>query len=78
MWISRSHSLAPLTITESNKRKFEWTKVKKYAFKKIKQIVACDTLLTYPYFNKAFKIHTDASVFQLGAVIIQKGRPLTL
>ena len=33
-----------------------------------------DTLLTYPSFNETFKIHTDASVFQLGAVIIQKGK----
>ena len=32
-----------------------------------------DTLLTYPGFNETFKIHTDASAFQLGAVISQKG-----
>ena len=31
-----------------------------------------DTLLTYPDFNETFKIHTDASVYQLGAVINQK------
>ena len=31
--------------------------------------MAHDTLLTYPYFNETFKIHTDAIKFKLGAVI---------
>ena len=39
--------------------------------------MARDTLLTYPYFNETFKIYTDSSAFQLGAVIIQKGKPIT-
>ena len=30
--------------------------------------MAQDTLPTYPDFNEAFKIHTDASASQLGAV----------
>ena len=37
-----------------------------------------DTLLTYTDFNDTFKIHTDASNFQLGAVIIQKGKPIAI
>ena len=32
--------------------------------------------LAYPNFNKKFTIHTDASDFQLGAVITQDGKPL--
>ena len=36
------------------------------------------TLLTYPDFNEDFKIHTDASDFKLGAVILQKGKPIAL
>ena len=51
-------------------------KVEQDAFKKIKRIVARGTLLTYPDFNETFKIHADASAFQLGAVIIQKGKPI--
>ena len=50
--------------------------VKQDAFDKIKWIMARDNLLTYPYFNETFKIHTDASAFHLGAVIIQKGKPI--
>ena len=38
--------------------------------------MASDTLLTCPDFNETFKIHTDASAFQLGAVICQKGKPI--
>ena len=37
-----------------------------------------DTLLTYPDFNETFKIHTDASVFQVGSVISQKVKPIAL
>ena len=33
-------------------------------------------MLTYPDFNKPFDIHTDASDFQLGAVISQEGKPI--
>ena len=31
-------------------------------------------MLTYPDFNETFKIRTNASAFQLGAVIIHKGK----
>ena len=36
------------------------------------------TLLTYPDSNDKFKIHTDASNLKLGAVILQKGKPIAL
>ena len=35
------------------------------------------TLLNYPDFNETFKNHTDASALQLGAVISQKGKPIS-
>ena len=60
----RSHTLVSLPKITFNKRKFKWTKVEKYIFDEIKRIVARDTLLTYPDFNEAFKIHNDVSTFQ--------------
>ena len=33
-------------------------------------------MLNYPNFSKEFKIHTDASDKQLGAVIAQDGKPI--
>ena len=38
--------------------------------------MAHDNLLTFTDFNKTFKIHTNARLFQLGAVIIQKDKPI--
>ena len=69
----QSHTLAPLTKLLSIKRKFKWTKVEQDAFDKIKQIEDRDNLLTYPNFSEEFKIHIDASYFQLGKVVSQKG-----
>ena len=69
--------LAPLTKLAFIKKKFKWTKVKHDAFDKIKRIVARDTLLTYTDFIEIFKTHTDDSAFQLGAVISQKGKPIS-
>ena len=40
--------------------------------------MARDFLLAYPDFDKEFKIHTNARDFQLGAVIIQNGKPIAL
>ena len=74
MWPRRSHTLAPLTRLTSIKRKSKWMQVEQDALDKIKWIVARDTLLTYSDLNENFKIHTDDSAFQLGAVINHKDK----
>ena len=56
--------------------KFKWTKIEKYAFDEIKRIVDRGTLLNDPDYNEEFKIHSNASGFQLGAFIVQKGKPI--
>ena len=78
MWPRRSHALSPLTRMASNKRKFKWKKFKQYAFVRIKRTVDFYTLLTYTYFNETFRTNNDASALQLGSVIIQKGKLITL
>ena len=50
--------------------------VEQSTFNIIKRIVARDNLSTYLDFNDTFKIHTDARAFQLGAVIVHKGKPI--
>ena len=57
MWRKRSHKLAPLTKLTSINRKFKWMKVEQDDIEKIKRIMSCDTLLTYPDFNVTFKIN---------------------
>lgn len=48
-------------------------------FEKLKQILASeDVLLLHPDFNEPFDLTTDASSFAIGAVLSQKGRPITM
>lgn len=76
MWQHRSHAIAPLTELTSDKVKFKWGPVQQEAFNNVKKIIARETLLAYPDFNKPFEVHTDASHLQLGAVISQDGKPI--
>ena len=76
IWLRRSQTLAPLTKITTIKQTFKWTQVKQDAFNKTNRIVAGDTLLTYNNFNETFKIHTNASEFQLWADISQKDKPI--
>ena len=76
MWPKRSHYLAPLSTLTSKNVKWEWTDVHQEAFDNMKKLIAKETLLTYPDFNKPFEIHTDASDVQLGACISQDDKPV--
>jgi hypothetical protein len=78
MWIRRSDVLAPLTklLSGDKKTKWEWPPEAAASFATIKKIIAQEVLLTHPDFSKPFEIHTDASKYQLGAVISQKGKPI--
>jgi hypothetical protein len=42
----------------------------------VKATIAKEVVLAYPDFTKPFKIYTDASTTQLGAVITQGNRPI--
>ncbi len=76
MWIRRSHVLAPLASLTSKTVKWQWGPEQSEAFQKMKRIIAKETLLAYPNFDKPFVIHTDASHHQLGAVISQDRKPI--
>ena len=76
MWPQTSHLLAPLCSLTSSTAKWDWTEQCQKAFEDMKKLIAKETLLTYPNFNKTFEIHTDASKVQLGACISQEGRPV--
>jgi RNase H-like domain found in reverse transcriptase len=42
----------------------------------MKRLIAKETLLTHPNFNKTFEIHTDANKVQLRDCTSQEGRPV--
>ncbi len=46
------------------------------AFDKMRLLMAANARTAYPDDNKRFNVYTDASDFQLGACIIQEGRPV--
>jgi hypothetical protein len=76
MWRRRSHLLAPLTGLVGKDVKYVWGKEQQSSFEEMKSVISKETLLSFPDFNKEFHIYTDASNYQLGAVIMQEHKPL--
>ena len=65
------------TKTKGTKEKpFHWDLSHQAAFDSIKTIIARDVALAYPNFEEEFEIYIDASTRQLGAVIVQRNRPM--
>jgi hypothetical protein len=78
MWPSPAHILKPLTDQSSLKKKapIKWTDEMQKAFNKMRLLMAADALAAYSNHNKRFNVYTNVSDFQLGACIIQEGRPV--
>ncbi len=78
MWPNRAHILKPLTDQSGLKKQapIKWTDAMQQAFDKMRLLMAAKALAAYPDHNKRFDVYTDASDFQLGACIIQEGRPI--
>jgi hypothetical protein len=78
MWPSHAHILKLLTDQSGLKKRapIKGTDEMQQAFDKMHLLMAADALAAYPNHNKWFNVYTDASDFQLGACIIQDGRPV--
>jgi hypothetical protein len=65
--------------TKKNKTKknpWWWDPIHQKVFDNVKAAITKEVVLAYPEFSKPFEIYTDASTFQLGAVITQDNRPI--
>ena len=72
----RSHVLQPLHELTQKGAKWKWKPEHEKAFQAARAILARDVFIRYPDHNKPFAIYTDASDYQLGAVIMQEGVPV--
>ena len=78
LWPRRYHNLAPLnklTGIKSNKDWY-WTELEQAAFMEAKNMLKKETLLSFSDFTKPFHVYTDASDKQIGATVVQDGKPL--
>jgi RNase H-like domain found in reverse transcriptase/Reverse transcriptase (RNA-dependent DNA polymerase) len=75
MWPRRSHLLKPLSDM-TGKRTWSWGPEQQRAFEEMKAMMKQDIELAYPDHNKPFNIYPDASDYQLGAAILQEGKPV--
>ena len=73
MWPKRA-LIITLLSNESVKKTFHWTDEMDKAFLWMKAILRTDT--SYPNHNEPFHIYTDASDYQMGAVIMQDEKPV--
>jgi hypothetical protein len=77
-----SHIVAPLTAKTGAPQKgeepppFQWMSEIQKAFNQMKALMAANVMCAYPDHNKPFHIFTDASDYQLGACIMQEGKPV--
>jgi hypothetical protein len=67
----------PLTnLLKKSVGTYEWDGACEEAFKPLKGILVKAPVLKLPDFDKDFEIHSDASDFAIGGVLVQKGSPV--
>ena len=73
---SYSARATPLTNLLKKVKSWEWTSECQASFEDLKRAVSEDPLLTLPDHTKMFEVHTDASDFAIGGVLMQEGHPV--
>jgi hypothetical protein len=69
--------ITPLTnLLKKSSETYEWDETCNEAFETLKGILVKAPMLKLPNFDKDFEIHSDASNFAIGIVLMQDGRPV--
>jgi len=69
--------VAPLTnLLKKSAMTYEWEGACDEAFETLKGILVKAPVLKLPDFDKDFEIHSDASNFAIGGILVQEGRPV--
>ncbi len=69
--------VVPLTnLLKKSAVTYEWEGACDEAFETLKGILVKASVLKLPDFDKDFEIHSDASDFAIGRVLVQEGRPV--
>jgi hypothetical protein len=67
--------VAPLTnLLKKSSGAYDWDKVCGKTFETLKGILVKAPMLKLPNFDKDFEIHSDASDFAIGGILLQDGR----
>ena len=53
-----------------------WGKIHDEAFKNLKKAVACDITLKFPDPTGTYQVYCDASMYGVGAILVQDGKPV--
>ncbi|KAI5662326.1 hypothetical protein M9H77_21649 [Catharanthus roseus] len=67
---------APLTDLLKKNRPWAWSEDCQRAFEDLKKAICNDPVLSLPDYSKPFEVHTDASDFAIGGVLMQDGHPI--
>ncbi|KAI3465831.1 hypothetical protein Pfo_022494 [Paulownia fortunei] len=67
---------APLTDLLKKRKTWEWSEKYQHAFDDLKVAVSNEPVLALSNFDKPFELHTDASDFAIGGVLMQEGHPI--
>ena len=67
---------APLTDLLKKGKRWIWTESCREAFEELKRRMVTAPILRLPDFERPFEVHTDASDFAIGGVLLQDGHPV--
>ncbi|KAL9250909.1 Retrovirus-related Pol polyprotein from transposon 17.6-like protein [Drosera capensis] len=68
--------VSPLTDLLKKNKAWTWTESCQAAFEKLKRVVTSEPVLSLADHSKPFEVHTNASDFAIGGVLMQEGHPI--